>query len=212
VFFSCPLSLCLSLLLCLSLYLSLSNSITSRIIAFSSCFDMCPLSMTLSHLPCIMCCPFTNRMWCCIFSVKIPLAMPTYCSRRQRASSGKKETLQDVKCRLVRELAQRAQQRVWYWQAREEWCNRKPGRVLIIGWDSDETKRAMPTQSSPRQMAPSARQETLADVKCRLVRELVQRTNIAEQTAIAQAIATGTCPKGSAEALWHFSSCVEIPD
>jgi hypothetical protein len=158
--------------------------------------------------------------------------MPTQSSPRQMAPRARKETLAAVKCRLVRDLAQRTQNRVRYWQRREKWCISKPGRVLVIGWDSVEKTLAMPTYYSHSEKEPSAMNETLSDVKDRLVRELAQitqnrsrfamrrdewdpviaRTNIAEQTAIAQAIATGTCPKGSAKALWHFSSCVEIPD
>ncbi len=46
-----------------------------------------------------------------------------------------KETLAEVKCRLVRELAERTEARVRYWMRREEWCSSRPGRLLIIGWN-----------------------------------------------------------------------------
>jgi hypothetical protein len=62
--------------------------------------------------------------------------MPSYLYRRQIAPSAKKETLADVKCRLQRELAQRTETRVKYWMRREEWCRSKPGRRLVIGWET----------------------------------------------------------------------------
>ncbi len=61
--------------------------------------------------------------------------MPAYCYSRIIPPSAKKETLAEVKCRLVRELAQRTATRVRYWMRREEWCLSKRGRVLIIGWE-----------------------------------------------------------------------------
>ncbi len=79
-------------------------------------------------------------------------------------SSTMKQTLAEVKDRLVRELAQITQKRVRYSLRREE-------------WDA-----------------------------------VIARTKIAEETVIAQAIVTATCPKGSTIALWLLSSCVEIPD
>jgi hypothetical protein len=47
-----------------------------------------------------------------------------------------KETLAEVKCRLVKELAERTETRVRYWMRREEWCRSRPGSLLIIGWES----------------------------------------------------------------------------
>ena len=62
--------------------------------------------------------------------------MPSYLYRRQVAPSAIKETLGDVKNRLQRELAQRTETRVKYWMRREEWCSNKPGRRIVIGWDT----------------------------------------------------------------------------
>ena len=62
--------------------------------------------------------------------------MPSYSYRRGIAPSAIKETLAQVKCRLIRELAQRTEARVRYWMRREEWCSSRPGRRLIIGWNS----------------------------------------------------------------------------
>ena len=62
--------------------------------------------------------------------------MPSYLYRRQIAPSAIKETLGDVKSRLQRDLAQRMETRVKYWMRREEWCSNKPGRRIVIGWDT----------------------------------------------------------------------------
>ena len=62
--------------------------------------------------------------------------MPSYLYRRQIAPSAIKETLGDVKSSLQRELAQRTVTRVKYWMRREEWCSNKPGRRIVIGWDT----------------------------------------------------------------------------
>ena len=45
-----------------------------------------------------------------------------------------KESLADVKVRLVLELAQRTETRVKYWEKREAWCRARHGRRLIVGW------------------------------------------------------------------------------
>ena len=45
-----------------------------------------------------------------------------------------KESLADVKVRLVLELAQRTETRVKYWEKWEDWCRARPGRRLIVGW------------------------------------------------------------------------------
>ena len=45
-----------------------------------------------------------------------------------------KESLADVKVRLVLELAQRTETRVKYWEKCEAWCRARPGRRLIVGW------------------------------------------------------------------------------
>ena len=62
--------------------------------------------------------------------------MPSYRYRRQLAPNALKESLDAVKARIVRELAERTEKRVKYWAKREEWCRCRPGRKLLIGWES----------------------------------------------------------------------------
>jgi hypothetical protein len=46
-----------------------------------------------------------------------------------------KESLDAVKVRFVRELAERTKKRVKYWAKREAWCRCRPGRKLMVGWE-----------------------------------------------------------------------------
>ena len=62
--------------------------------------------------------------------------MPSYRYRREIPPGALNESLAAVKVRLVLELAQRTEERVKYWQQRENWCRGRPGRKLIIGWDT----------------------------------------------------------------------------
>jgi hypothetical protein len=58
--------------------------------------------------------------------------MPSYTYRRQLAPSQRKETLAEVKARLIEELKQRTEERVNHWNRLEDWCRQSPGRFIRI--------------------------------------------------------------------------------
>jgi hypothetical protein len=60
--------------------------------------------------------------------------MPSYSYRRQLAPSRKKETLAEVKARLIEELKQRTEERVNHWNRLGDWCRQSPGRFIRIDW------------------------------------------------------------------------------
>ena len=62
--------------------------------------------------------------------------MPSYTYRRGIPPPAKKETLDEVKARIKREVEERTTARVKYWDSVEEWCNRKPGRFVRVDWGS----------------------------------------------------------------------------
>ena len=53
--------------------------------------------------------------------------MPSYLYRRGLAPRGKKETLEEVKARIRKEIEERTEERVRYWISLAEWCYSKPG-------------------------------------------------------------------------------------
>jgi hypothetical protein len=60
--------------------------------------------------------------------------MPSYTYRRQLAPSRRKETLAEVKARLIEELKQRTEERVNHWNQLGDWCRQRPGRVIRVDW------------------------------------------------------------------------------
>ena len=62
--------------------------------------------------------------------------MPSYTYTRGIAPPAKKETLDQVKARIKRELAERTTARVRYWVGVAEWCNSKAGRFVRVNWGS----------------------------------------------------------------------------
>ena len=65
--------------------------------------------------------------------------MPSYLSRRGIAPSKVKETLEEVKARIRKEVQDRTEERVKYWNNLAVWCRAKPGRYIAIGWNSNIT-------------------------------------------------------------------------
>ncbi len=65
--------------------------------------------------------------------------MPSYLSRRGIAPSKVKETLEEVKARIRKEVQDRTEERVKYWNNLAVWCRAKPGRYIAIGWNSSIT-------------------------------------------------------------------------
>ena len=60
--------------------------------------------------------------------------MPSYTYRRQLTPSQRKETLAEVKARLIEELKQRTDERVNHWNRLEDWCRQSPGRFIRVDW------------------------------------------------------------------------------
>ena len=60
--------------------------------------------------------------------------MPSYTYRRQLAPSRRKETLAEVKARLIEELKQRTEERVNHWNQLGDWCRQRPGRFIWVDW------------------------------------------------------------------------------
>jgi hypothetical protein len=66
--------------------------------------------------------------------------MPSYTYRRQLAPSRRKETLAEVKARLIEELKQRTEERVSHWNRLEDWCRQSPGRFIRIDWRANRSE------------------------------------------------------------------------
>jgi hypothetical protein len=62
--------------------------------------------------------------------------MPSYTYRRQLAPFRRKETLAEVKARLIEELKQRTEERVSHWNQLGDWCRQRPGRYIRVDWRS----------------------------------------------------------------------------
>ena len=65
--------------------------------------------------------------------------MPSYTYRRQLAPSRRKETLAEVKARLIEELKQRTEERVNHWNQLGDWCRQRPGRFIRVDWRASRT-------------------------------------------------------------------------
>ena len=65
--------------------------------------------------------------------------MPSYTYTRGIAPPAKKETLEEVKARIRKEIEERTEERVRYWISLAEWCYSKPGRYIRVDWGSKIT-------------------------------------------------------------------------
>jgi hypothetical protein len=63
--------------------------------------------------------------------------MPSYIYRRQLAPSQTRETLDQVRARLIEELRIRTEERVNHWNQLGDWCRQRPGRYIGIDWRPD---------------------------------------------------------------------------
>jgi hypothetical protein len=63
--------------------------------------------------------------------------MPSYIYRRQLAPSQTRETLDEVRTRLIEELRLRTEERVRYWNQLGDWCRQRPGRYIGVDWRPD---------------------------------------------------------------------------
>ncbi len=60
--------------------------------------------------------------------------MPSYIYRRQLAPSQTRESLEEVKTRLIEELRFRTEERVQHWNQLSDWCRQRPGRYISVDW------------------------------------------------------------------------------
>jgi hypothetical protein len=58
--------------------------------------------------------------------------MPSYIYRRQLAPSQTRETLDEVRTRLIEELRLRTEERVRHWNQLGDWCRQRPGRYIGV--------------------------------------------------------------------------------
>jgi hypothetical protein len=63
--------------------------------------------------------------------------MPSYIYRRQLAPSQTRETLDEVRARLIEELRLRTEERVRHWNQLGYWCRQRPGRYIGVEWRPD---------------------------------------------------------------------------
>ena len=60
--------------------------------------------------------------------------MPSYIYRRQLAPSQTRESLEEVRARLIEELRLRTEERVQHWVQLSDWCRQRPGRYIGVNW------------------------------------------------------------------------------
>ncbi len=60
--------------------------------------------------------------------------MPSYIYRRQLAPSQTRESLEEVRARLIEELRLRTEERVQHWDQLSDWCRQRPGRYIGVNW------------------------------------------------------------------------------
>jgi hypothetical protein len=63
--------------------------------------------------------------------------MPSYIYRRQLNPSQTRETLDDVRTRLIEKLRLRTEERVRHWNQLGDWCRQRPGRYIGVEWGPD---------------------------------------------------------------------------
>jgi hypothetical protein len=63
--------------------------------------------------------------------------MPSYIYRRQLAPSQTRETLDEIRTRLIEELRLRTEERVRHWNQLGDWCRQRPGRYIGVDWGPD---------------------------------------------------------------------------
>jgi hypothetical protein len=60
--------------------------------------------------------------------------MPSYVYRRQLAPTQTRESLEEVRVRLVEELRLRTEARVNHWNQLGDWSGQRPGRYIGVDW------------------------------------------------------------------------------
>ena len=123
--------------------------------------------------------------------------MPSYIYRRQLAPSQTRETLDEVRARLIEELRLRTEERVNHWNQLGDWCRQRPGRYIGVEWRPDL-----------RGGSSSATEETTRKVTSELVEEVVSDgSGATDSTVNVDQISRGI----EAEEL-NFESSAELGD
>jgi hypothetical protein len=63
--------------------------------------------------------------------------MPSYTHKRQLTPAQTRETLTEVRARLIEELRHRTEERVRHWNQLGDWCRQRPGHYISINWRPD---------------------------------------------------------------------------
>jgi hypothetical protein len=123
--------------------------------------------------------------------------MPSYIYRRQLVPSQTRETLDEVRARLIEELRLRTEERVSHWNQLGDWCRQRPGRYISVDWRPDL-----------RGGSSSAAEETTSKVTGAVVEEDIgNRSGAASSTDNIEQISSGI----EAEEL-NFESSAELGD
>jgi hypothetical protein len=63
--------------------------------------------------------------------------MPSYIHRRQLTPAQTRETLPEVRARLIDELRRRTEEKINHWDQLGDWCRQRLGRFISVNWRSD---------------------------------------------------------------------------
>jgi hypothetical protein len=66
--------------------------------------------------------------------------MLSYIYRRQLTPSQTRESLDEVRARLIEELRLRTEERVNHWKQLGDWCKQRPGRYISVDWRPDKKR------------------------------------------------------------------------
>jgi hypothetical protein len=90
--------------------------------------------------------------------------MPSYIYRRQLALSQTRETLDEVRARLIEELRLRTEERVNHWNQLGDWCRQRPGRYIGIDWGPDlRDGSSSAAEESTRKVTGEVLEEDVSD-------------------------------------------------
>ena len=90
--------------------------------------------------------------------------MPSYIYRRQLAPSQTRETLDEVRTRLIEELRLRTEERVRHWNQLGDWCRQRSGRYIGVNWRPDLRGGSSSTvEETTREVAGEVAEEGVSD-------------------------------------------------
>jgi hypothetical protein len=90
--------------------------------------------------------------------------MPSYIYRRQLAPSQTRETLDEVRTRLIEELRLRTEERVRHWNQLGDWCRQRSGRYIGVDWRPDlRGCSSSATEENTNQVTGAVAEEGIVD-------------------------------------------------